>query len=64
MNTHNNIRTKAAYSAPEVSSVRLDNEISLVLASDALPMGDPTFSIINEPFENELFLPPTEVMGL
>lgn len=38
------IKEKKTYSAPQVDMIRLDNEISLQLASgeEAKPIGDPT----------------------
>jgi hypothetical protein len=43
-------KAKGIYHAPEIQNVKFDNEISLVLASDPNPMGDPMFSTMIESF--------------
>jgi hypothetical protein len=38
------MKTKQTYTHPEMELIQLDNDISLQLASDADPMGEPTWS--------------------
>ena len=49
-----NMSEKRAYSAPDVICIKMDNEISLVLASDASPDTDP-FSSAPQYFNNDPF---------
>ena len=47
---------KKTYSAPQIEMIRLDNEISLQLASDDKPIGEPggdEWSKANSPINND-----------
>jgi hypothetical protein len=41
------MKTKRKYFKPEIELIRLDREISLQLASDANPEGEPDWSAVN-----------------
>ena len=51
------MKTKQVYITPEIELIRLDNEISLQLASDVDPMGEPDWSskaddsFLNDPMQ-------------
>ena len=53
MKTVDIITEKKFYSPPHIELIRLDNEISLQLASDADPMGEPTCGKANQPMSND-----------
>lgn len=58
MNTNSNTNNKKIYLSPEIIQIVLDNEISLVLASDPTPSGEPNWGSQNlnggqtDPFKN------------
>ncbi len=56
MKTTNIMAKKRTYSTPDVLCIKLDNEISLALASDPSPEGDPNFTstpqLKNDPFKS------------
>ncbi len=51
MKTTNIMAKKRTYSTPDVLCIKLDNEISLALASDPSPEGDPDF--LSQHFNND-----------
>ena len=53
MRTTHKIKEKKTYSPPQIEMIKLDNEISLQLASDADPMGEPTWGKANQPMSND-----------
>jgi len=55
MKTINIMAKKRTYITPDVLCIKLDNEISLALASDPSPEGDPTFSSNQHLFNNDPF---------
>lgn len=55
MNTIYNMSEKRAYITPNVISIKLDNEISLILQSDNTPEGDPNFTSTPHYFNNDPF---------
>ena len=55
MKANYNISEKRAYSTPDVTSIKLDNEISLILSSDPNPDGDPIFSSNPQYYNNDPF---------
>jgi len=60
MNTQYKIKSKGIYSTPEILKVKLDNDISLILASDINPMGDPSFTMT---LGEELLQSPMDQIG-
>jgi len=52
MNTINKKSVKLAYCKPQLETIRLDNEISLILASDLSPDLEPLWSITQDPLMN------------
>lgn len=55
MKTTNENIAKKTYFSPQVVRIQLDNEISLVLASDADPGVEPDWSKVNENNNNDPF---------
>lgn len=48
--------TKRLYNSPRIERISLDNEISLILASDLSPFGEPdNWSKTQEHFKNDPF---------
>ena len=54
MRTTHKIKEKKTYSPPQIEIIKLDNEISLQLASDDKPMGEPEWDAkANQPMSND-----------
>lgn len=54
MRTTHIIKEKKTYSPPQIEMIKLDNEISLQLASDDKPMGEPDdWGKANQPMNND-----------
>ena len=54
MRTTHKIKEKKTYSPPQIEIIKLDNEISLQLASDDKPMGEPEWGAkANQPMSND-----------